>query len=150
MGTCSLLAEAILGCDWIDGKTGIDRNDRIEGRRIASRARLLCGRFPNLRPHSFRVSGRAATANGKPKKALKYFDKAIATAEKIGARYEHARSLIDKSILDHPDAGTDRKRGLQMLEELGCVLPVAEMKYLDLMPDATNGVSAEQQETLNG
>ena len=66
----------------------------------------------------------------KTRKAKRYFDKAIAAAEKIGAEYEHARGLIDKSTLEYPEAMADRKRGLALLESLGCVLPDAEVDYL--------------------
>ncbi len=64
--------------------------------------------------------------------AIKYFDKAIATAEKITSDYERARALIDKSMLDHPQATADRQHGLEVLESLGCVLPDAEVEYLGL------------------
>ena len=61
---------------------------------------------------------------------MKYFDKAIAAAMKIGADYEHARALIDKSMLDYPEAQSDREKGLALLMSLGCVLPDAEVEYL--------------------
>jgi hypothetical protein len=73
-----------------------------------------------------------AAAKGKTRRAIKYFDKAIASAQKIGAEYELARSSIDKSLLDHPQAAADRQRGLDLLESLGCVLPDAEVEYLGL------------------
>ncbi|MFN7291596.1 MAG: hypothetical protein ACK5YR_16320 [Pirellula sp.] len=63
---------------------------------------------------------------------MQYFDKSIIAAEKIGAQYELARTLIDKSLLDHPQAASDRQRGLALLESLGCVLPDAEVEYLGL------------------
>ena len=95
-----------------------------------------------------RVTGRLAAAKGKQKKAIRYFDKAIESAQKLGADNQHARALIDKSMLDHPSAQADRAKGLQMLEELGCVLPVAEQQYLGItmpMPTTDNSESNEAE-----
>jgi hypothetical protein len=71
-------------------------------------------------------------AKNKERRAMEYFDKAIAAAEKIGAHYELARTWIDKSLLEYPQAASDRQRGLALLESLGCVLPDAEVEYLSL------------------
>jgi tetratricopeptide (TPR) repeat protein len=106
-------------------------------------ARVLSRLFPNHRPPSYRASGRLAAAKGKTRRAIKYFDKAIAAATKIGAEYELARSMIDKSMLDHPQATADRQRGLDLLESLGCVLPDAEVEYLGLDRAAHHARAAE-------
>ena len=127
-----LYVESVLESQWHSKSNSLAAKDIRKASRVAFIGRRVAWLFPNLRPHSFRVSARLCTAKGKTKKALKYFDKAIAAAEKIGARYEHARALIDKSMLDHPNAMTDRQRGLQMLEELSCVLPLAEQEYLGI------------------
>ena len=99
---------------------------------IRSTSAVSLHQVSNAAPHGFRASGRAYAANGKLRKAIKYFDKATAAAEEIGAQYEQARALIDKSMLEHPYAQTDRARGVKMLESLGCVLPVAEVEYLGI------------------
>ena len=127
-----LLAEAILGNKWSGQPNSIAGKDRRKAARTAFVARLTGIVFPNNRPHAYRVSGRAAAANGKAKRAIKYFDRAIVAAEKTGARCEHARALIDKSVLAHTNARADRQRGLEILKGLGCVLPDAECEYLNI------------------
>ena len=132
LDTYPLYVEALCTDQWFKGPQAFDRKSRTLISRNAARSRWVGVFFPNLNVHALRVSGRACVANGKTKKALKYFDKTIAAAEKIGARYEHARALIDKSMLDHPDAMADRERGLEILKELECVLPLAEQEYLGI------------------
>jgi hypothetical protein len=139
--------EAVLGADWIPSS---DRDVPSKDRRYASRAALAAGLsglvFLNNRPHSHRVTGRFQASKGRTSRAIKSFDKAIAAAKKIGAEYEHARALIDKSLLDHPDANADRQRGLQMLERLGCVLPDAELKYLGINRDSHHARASAARE----
>lgn len=125
-----LLVEAVLGAHWATEPKLIPRPDLNKARRTSFIGRLTGWIFPNNLPHAIRVSGRAACARRKSRKAMKYFDKAIAAAMKIGADYEHARALIDKSMLDYPEAQSDREKGLELLESLGCVLPDAEVEYL--------------------
>ena len=100
------------------------------------------------------MSGRITVVKGKLKKAIKYFDKAIAAAEKIGAEYEHARGLIDKSTLKYPEAMADREKGLALLESLGCVLPDAEVEYLGIDREAhhtrTGTVIAKAEAEIDG
>ena len=128
----ALLAEAIPGSSWHLESRSISRKDKRISGRSAIAARFSGWLFPNLRPHAFRVSGRLAAAKRKQNTAIRYFDRAIAAAEKIGAEYELARSLIDKSMLDYPEAQPDRERGLELLASLGCVLPDAELEYLGI------------------
>ncbi len=106
--------------------------------------------FPNNRPHAYRVTGRLAAAKSNKRKSIKFFDKAIAAATKIGAEYEQARSLIDKSTLDYPDAMSDRQKGLVLLESLGCVLPEAEVEYLGIEREAHHARAAASREKEAG
>ena len=85
--------------------------------RLASPASSV-GVTRTTRPHALRVSGRAAYALGKTKKATGFFERAIAAAEKHGARYDLARALLDASRVI-PDRFDDyRRRGQQLLDEL--------------------------------
>lgn len=127
-----LYAEAVLAADWHVSDRSTSRKDSRWARAALVAARLSGYVFPNIRPNLWRMSGRLATARGKVQKANRCFDKAIAAAEKIGAQYEHARTLVDKSMLHQPDAEADRERGLELLESLGCVLPDAEVEYLGI------------------
>lgn len=127
----SLYVEALLGPTW----SGRHHSQPVAKKRLTRRwariARWFCGRFPTLRPHAYRVSGRTAFADARRRKAKRYFDEAVRSAEKVGAEYELARALIDRSWLGLPDADADRERGLALLQELNCVLPEAEVKQLE-------------------
>ena len=105
-----LYVEACLGPDWFEGAGGLKSLGRLS--RAAFMARFCGWRFPNIRPHSLRISGRLAAARCHYKKSEKYFADAIRKAEAIGAKYEQARSFIDRSVLDYPEAKSDRDRGL--------------------------------------
>ena len=70
-----------------------------------------------------RVSGRAAYAVGRTKQAAVFFERSIAAAEKLGARYDLARALLDASRVLPDRAGEFRRRGEQLLEELGARSP---------------------------
>ncbi len=124
----------------------ISRQDRRLAQRMARLSRWTGWIFPNNKPHAFRVSGRLAAAKGQSKKAIKVFDKAIAAGQKIGADSEHARSLIDKSMLDYPEAMADREKGVALLESLGGVLPDAEVEYLNIDRQAHHARSAAARE----
>jgi hypothetical protein len=90
-------------------------------------ARFFGWRFPNYGPHALRVSGRAAYALGRSKKAAKYFERSIIAAEKLGARYDLARALLDASLVIPEKTDEYRRRGQQLLDELGAVVPEAEL-----------------------
>ncbi|MCA9051942.1 MAG: hypothetical protein KDA89_24555, partial [Planctomycetaceae bacterium] len=134
LDTFSLRVEALAGPCFAQGPSEFSSAQLRSINRAARAARWLCGHFPTLRPHACRVSGRAACTAGRFGKAQKYFDEAIRSAEHVGARSELARTLIDKSWLDHPDAAADRNRGFALLRELHCVLPEAEVEALEAQP----------------
>ena len=143
LDTYPLYAEALCADRWQRGPQAFSGQQRRLIARMARRSRIVGLVFPNLKVHALRVSGRACVASGNSRKGKKYFDKAIAAAQKIGAKYEQARATIDKSMLDYPEAKTDRQRGLELLESLGCVLPDAEVGYLDVDRDAHHARAAE-------
>lgn len=126
------MVESILAGEWVNTKNRIRWKDKRKAGFFAFIARMFGFNFPNTKPGALRITGRLAAAKGKKRKAIKYFDKAIKFAEKRGVRYELARALIDKSMLDQPDAQQNRKRGLDILKEIHCVLPIAEQKYLGI------------------
>ncbi len=107
------------------------RADRAEplaqkARRESRFARFIGWRYRNYGPHALRVSGRAAFALGKTKQAARYLERSIAAAEKLGARYDLARALLDASLVIPDKADDYRRRGQQLLDELGAVVPEAE------------------------
>jgi len=63
---------------------------------------------------------------GKTKAAARYLKRATAAAETLGARNDLARALLDASRVLPDRAAAYRRRGQQLLDELGAVVPEAE------------------------
>ena len=124
--TFPLLVESLLGPHWADTASGPSRATARKAWRESRVARCVGWRFPNSHPHALRVSGRAAFALGKPKKAVQYLTQSIAAAEALGARYDLARALLDASCVIPEHADAHRRRGRQLLDELGAAIPEAE------------------------
>jgi tetratricopeptide (TPR) repeat protein len=120
------LVESLLGPCWCSADRGPGRSIARKAWRESRMARLIGWRFPNQGPYTLRVSGRAAFAVGKRRRAEAYFDRAIMAAEKLGARYDLARALLDASIVNAEKSNIYRERGEKLLEELGAVVPEAE------------------------
>jgi tetratricopeptide (TPR) repeat protein len=131
MQNYSLYPESIIGPQWSLGPTVVSKDKRKRGSKAAAKARFWALSFPNMRAHTYRVSGRVAAACGKTRRAIKYLDRALVDAKKFGNQSEYARILIDKSLLiDGPDAFRMREDGLRQLRELHTVLPEAEVAVL--------------------
>lgn len=124
----SLYPEAILGADWSNGPTKIAKKRQKRASRAAFQARLWAMLFPNMRAHTYRVSGRAAAAMGKTRKAIRFFDCALEAATKFGNHGEYARTLIDKAkLIDGQESHKLRDEGLRRLQLLHTVLPEMEI-----------------------
>ncbi len=121
-----MLVESLLGPRWADAEGGPSRSLARKARRESRFARFIGWRYPNYGPHALRVSGRAAFALGRKKQAARYLERSIAAAEKLGARYDLARALLDASLVIPDKADDYRRRGQQLLAELGAVVPEAE------------------------
>jgi hypothetical protein len=132
MATFPLLAEAILGQHWAKGPASVDKITRTQVHRAARRARVVAWVFVNIRAHAYRISDRAAVACGKTARGIKFFNKAIRTAEQSEARGELARALLDKSAINPQTAAADRKQATRILEELGAVIHPSEQQALGL------------------
>jgi serine/threonine protein kinase/tetratricopeptide (TPR) repeat protein len=124
--TYPLLVESLLGPHWSNPVAAPSRSVASKARREARFARFTGRCFPNYYSHALRVSGRAAQALGKTRKAAAYFERAILVGEKLGARYELARALVDASRIIPERAEDYRRRGQTILDELGAVVPEAE------------------------
>jgi tetratricopeptide (TPR) repeat protein len=83
--------------------------DAVEDRdpRCAQQLRRRAGRwakwaarltrfFPAFRPHALREWGLALAGQGRPRRALRMLDKSCAAAQRQSARYEYARSLLER------------------------------------------------------
>ena len=121
-----LLVESLLGPRWADADDGPSRAVARKARGESRFARFIGWRYPNYGSHALRVSGRAAFALGKTKQAAQYLERAILAAEKLGARYDLARAWLDASLVIPDKADGYRRRGQQLLDELGAVVPEAE------------------------
>ncbi len=124
--TYPLLVESLLGPHWALAESGPPGAVAKKAWRESRLARVVGWRFPNYHPHALRVSGRAAFALGKPKAAARYLERSIVAAEKLGARYDLARALLDASSVIPEKADDYRRRGQRLLEELGAAIPEAE------------------------
>ena len=118
--------EALLGPDWSNGPSGFPKTLLKQANRESRLARFTGWLFPNYGAHSYRVSGRAAAAMGKTAKAAGYFRKAIAAAEKIGARYDLARAYLDAARVIPEKADEYERLGHAILNEIGGTIPEAE------------------------
>ena len=118
--------ESLVGPHWAKPLDGPDRSTARKAWRVSRVARFLGWTFPNIAPHALRVSGRAAFAMGKPRAAVHYFERAIVVADTHGARYDLARAYLDASRVIPERAGEYHRRGQQLLDELGAVVPEAE------------------------
>ncbi len=120
------IVEAMLGPHWRDGKKA-ESCDWRSANKFARYARFFSFSFPNTRPHTWRSLGRLNYALGKQAKAKKCFERAMAAAEKIGAKYDLARTLVDLGSA-FPELADYRQRGMEQLRELGAVMPQAELE----------------------
>ncbi len=121
-----LLTEAILGPRWHDKPSALSTNEVRYAWRMRRWAHFWGWRFPNYLPHALRASGRAALVRGQRKKAIHYFQSGIKSAERIGARYDLARLLIDLAKVKEDGANGYEERGHGILTEIGAVLPMGE------------------------
>ncbi len=62
--------------------------------RAARRALRVARWLQNDRPHALREYGRILALQGKTRRALRCFAKSLAVAQRQGARYEHAQTLL--------------------------------------------------------
>lgn len=120
------IIEALLGAHWRQGEEA-EGCDWRSAKKFAKYARFFSFSYPNIRPHTWRSLGRLNYALGKKAKAKKCFERAIAAAEKIGAKYDLARALVDLGTA-FPELADHRERGIAQLSELGAVMPQAELE----------------------
>ncbi|XZE54466.1 protein kinase domain-containing protein [Planctomycetaceae bacterium SH139] len=129
------IIEALIGPNWVNGAKAPGVNLR-EARRYTLRARFFGRIFPNVRPHVLRSMGRYFYARGKPQKARRFFEQAVAAAEKLGARFDHARALDDLGRA-FPELKDNRIKARQILAEIGAVMPATECTDYDGPPIAS-------------
>jgi tetratricopeptide (TPR) repeat protein len=124
--TFPMLVESLLGPHWYDPANAPSRAIVRKAWRESRVARFACTGYVNYYPHALRVSARAACALGKKSTAVRSFERSIAAAEKLGARYDVARGYLDIARVVPERREEYRKRGQSLLDELGAVVPEAE------------------------
>ena len=121
-----LLLESLLQDQWWKGSSAIPKKQLRAAWFYANFVFLMGLNFPSLRAHCTRVRGRLAASCGRKRKAERLFTKAIANAERCGARYEMARAFLDRAKVSPATAREDQAHGQRILQKLGCVLPPKE------------------------
>src|SRR5262249_44645699 len=96
----------------------------LERARAAVRGALKIARsFQNDLPLALREAGLIAAMQGSLRRARKYFDESLAVAERQGARFEHAQTLLARGRVGleagWPGAREDVDAGRQALRALG-------------------------------
>lgn len=122
------MVEAALSAKWPEG-TPVDSKRKALARRFLRYAKFFRISYPTISPHAYRVEARYLFATGNATKARTRFEKAIEEAEKIGAKYEKARTMIDMATA-FPDCASFQQQGLDLLEELGAVMPATESESI--------------------
>jgi tetratricopeptide (TPR) repeat protein len=132
--TYPLYIEALLGPQWhhADHWKNLDSKSRKTLRRTAIRAFMAGRLYKNCRFRALRARGRLARARGKNQKAIRLFNAAEKAADQRGARYDLARILLDRSVVDDKTREQDRSRAIGILKELKSVIPAAEARELGL------------------
>jgi tetratricopeptide (TPR) repeat protein len=126
LASYSLQAESILGSSWADAGGGVERRELARARWLIRSALRAGTAFPNLVPHALRVGARLAWALGEHRRAVARIEQAIIRAGTQSMRYELARAYLDASHVIPEKADDYRRRGRQLLDELGAVVPEAE------------------------
>lgn len=119
------MVEAALGPNWHQGKHA-EACDLRTAKKFARRGQFFALSFPNIRPRMLRASARLNFALGKKAKAKKLFERAIAEADKLGAKYDHARALYDSNTA-FPENRSRKQQAQEILEAIRAVMPQTEL-----------------------
>ena len=121
-----LQAESILGPTWAEPGRAVGRPELGRARRLV-RSSLRAGiAFPNLVPHALRVGARLAWASGDRGRAVALFHRAIDRAECSPSATNSPAPCSTPHGSSPSKAAEYRRRGQQILDQLGAVVPEAE------------------------
>ena len=91
--------------------------------KVSKQALRVARKFQNDLPHALREAGLVAAMQGSSRKSRQYLDESLAVAERQGARFEHAQSLLARGRVglevDWPRAAEDLATARQALRSLG-------------------------------
>jgi two-component system sensor kinase len=99
-------------------------------RRAANKAVHVTRKFQNDLPHSLREAGLIAAMQGKIRRAQKFLDESLAVAERQGAKFEHAQTLLARGRVGlevgWPNAREEVESARQALRALGAEFALDE------------------------
>ena len=91
--------------------------------KVVGKAVRVARTFQNELPHALREAGLIAAMRGSTRKALLLLDESLAVADRQGARFEHAQTLLARGRIglevDWPGAAEDLATARQTLRSLG-------------------------------
>jgi two-component system sensor kinase len=113
--------------------------------KAAVQALKVARSFQNELPHALREAGLVAAMQGSIPKARKYLDESLSVAERQGARFEHAQSLLARgrvgTEVGWPEAECDLKTARQALRSLGADFALGEAHASEPVPARTATLS---------
>lgn len=118
-----ILLESSAGSDWM---TKVPHEYRRSLKRNLRRATMFYLTIPNQQSHIDRVRGRAWWRLGKPRKAIRLFEKAVRTSKQKGMKYQQAKSLLDLAAVKEEGRNQNRAEAICLLKEMKSVIPRAE------------------------
>jgi signal transduction histidine kinase/CheY-like chemotaxis protein/tetratricopeptide (TPR) repeat protein len=116
-----------------------------EASRAARQARRVARTFQNDLPHALREAGLVAAMQGSVDRARRYLDESLAVAERQGARFEHAQTLLARGKIgmevDWPGAAEDVVTARQALSSLGADFALGDAEEAQPEPGKTATLS---------
>ncbi|MFN0021879.1 MAG: response regulator [Pirellulaceae bacterium] len=98
--------------------------------KVVGKALKVARTFQNDLPHALREAGLVAAMQGSTRKARQYLDESLAVAERQGARFEHAQTLLARGRVGKevgwPEAQKDLTKARQALRALGADFALGE------------------------
>ena len=92
-------------------------------RQAVRRAVKVARKFPDDLPHALREAGLIAALQGAPERARQHLAESLAVAERQGARFEHAQTLLARGrlglVLGWPNSEEHVATATQVLQALG-------------------------------
>jgi tetratricopeptide (TPR) repeat protein len=111
------MGSALLELSELERSAGRDAGVRRDALRACRQACTASRTFLNGLPHSTRLLGTAAWIDGRRRKAAQWWQRSIDAAERLGARYSLALTLIERGR--RMQSSRDLERGRSVIVELG-------------------------------
>ena len=112
---------------------------------VARRAVKIARTFQTDLPHALREAGLIAAMEGSVKRARKHLDESLAVAERQGARFEHAQTLLARGRVGMevgwPGAAEELATARQALRALGADFALDEARVQEQAPAKTATLS---------